>query len=332
MRMPRINQRLASLVVGVIVLAAFAISGLLIVRSITNYNAFAVYLGGRHMGYINYIADLTSEAFHNSAVVRLESQRGSQVSVNEIVTITATRAPVADRLLRAEMELRLAAGFTYHIAAVAIYVNNEREVLLRSQRESDQVRIALTEGFTTDYTTHVDFVQPVRFVTQMVDSTFEDFDTVQNSIFRLTRNTGQHYAYTVRDGDTLGSIAGYFGGEATVTRIMDDNGLTSHIIHPNWVLQIYRQLPLLSIITYDDIVTEMAAPMETQTVENEQLALAQQNIVSPGRPGTQRTTVRIVRIDGVEVERRYLDPEIIEAPVAEIIEVGTGEPQLDIRN
>jgi LysM repeat protein len=252
------------------------------------------------------------------------------VHVNETVTISPTRVAAQDRLQRSDMEQRIAAGFTYNVAAVEILVNGVREALMRSQREADQVHAAITEDFTTDYTTYIGFVQPVDFRIYMVSSDFENFDSRENAIFRLQRPTGQHYPYVVQGGDMLGTIATRF--DTTVTRIMSDNNLTSHIIQPGWVLQIYRLLPLLSIITHDEIVTETAAPMETQTVENSNLALAQTNILYQGRPGVQRATLRIVRVNGQEVARYYLDPEIIEPSIAEIIEVGTGEAQLDIRN
>jgi spore germination protein YaaH len=146
----------------------------------------------------------------------------------------------------------------------------------------------------------------------------------------LERAVYQYYFYTVVGGDNLEIIARRFG--TNVARIKSDNNLPSHIIHPGQVLMLYRELPLLTIRTFDDHISDTTAPMETETVENENLNLAVANITTPGSPALVRATLRIVRVNGVEVDRYYLAPQIIEPGVTEIIEIGTGDAEVDIRN
>jgi LysM repeat protein len=326
----RINPVAVSIVswgiagIATIVLLVWFVTGLFI------YNAFAVYIDGEHVGYIPIRDELTSEDFHNYAVISLQnSLAGARVRVNETITIEETRTSNSNRMQQSEMFGRLQTMFTFEIAATAIYVDGNFEVLLRTASCLNHVKHDLEYEFRNDYTVRAEFIEGWEERIYYVDPEEADFWTAEEAYHVLSRPTMQMYPYIVRDGDFLGTIAVRFGTRVDI--IMRDNNLPNTDIFPGDRLYILTSRPLLSVRTFDEIVTIEAVEMPIETRYNPAMAQAMTRTIQEGTPGQQRSVLQIMREDGIERSRTVLDAEVIVEPVARIIEVGTGTGGMEVR-
>ncbi|MCL2047517.1 MAG: G5 domain-containing protein [Defluviitaleaceae bacterium] len=293
-------------------------------------NAFAVYLDGELMGYVQIDSELTSEHFHRQAVNALEARYGNvKVNVEQQVTIEPARTRSSAREPGSVVLSRISNEFTYTIAALAIYVNDSFEALLRTQIELDFVKDMLAERWCNDNTVEYDFVDGWEVRVQSVDPEETDFDTPDQAYWRLDRTEMQHTTYVAVSGDNLGRIAERFG--TSVSRIMGDNNLTSTGIFVGDSLSIYTHLPLLSVRTFDEYPTMELVEMPVKEIENPELSITETRVVQEGQSGQQRVTVRVEYINGVEQSRTTLDPVVVIEPVDHIIERGTGAPTMERR-
>lgn len=307
--------------IAMIAIAIWFITGLLV------DNAFAVYLDDERIGYIALADDLTSEDFHNQAVLSLQAaRRGVRVNVNERVTIEPTRTAARNLEAQGDIIARLnrAGGFTFTIAAHEIWVNDSFEALLRTQSDLNHVRFLLEEHWRNENTVAAEIIGgwEVRTVYVCPDEYDDEFDSPEEAYFRLDRFEMQVYEYTVVSGDNLSAIALRFG--TTVDRIMGHNSLTTTNLTIGQSLLIYTQMPLLSVLTIDETYTTEAIEAPVITNHNADLPRGVPNIVQQGQPGLARVIERVERVNGVERSRTTLDPEVEVEPIAHIIEEGTG--------
>ena len=314
-------------VAGIVIIAL----SIWFVRGLLVDNAFAVYLDDEFIGYIALMEDLTSEAFHEEALLSLQAQRGNvRVRVDQRVTIQATRTAARNREARGDIIARITReGFTFDIAAFAIYVNNEQQALLRTQSDLNHVEFMLQEPWWNENTVSAEFVGGWEIRTMYVCPDETEFDTPDSAYFRLDQTVEQLYTYTIMHGDTLGSIAIQFG--TRVDEIMGRNDLTTSNIFPGETLQIYTQMPLLSVRTFDEIHRDEPIEAPTDTRHNADMPRGVPNIIQQGHSGLARVTERITRVNGVEQSRETLEAETIMEPLPHIIEEGTAEPASDRR-
>jgi len=315
----------SAVAIATIVVVVWFISGLFV------DNAFAVYLDGQLVGHIQMTEGLTSEDFHNQAVITLsQNLGGARVNVTQRVTIEEARVSNNERDTQNYILQVLSRRFTYTLAAIGIHVNGTCEgITLRTQAELDQLKLMLQEIWFNENTVEAQFVEPWLEVTVYVDPNTADFWTPQEAYNRLSRTEMQMYPYVIQRGDSLGRIASRF--DTQESHLWLDNNLTSDVIHPYTTLYVRMARPLLSVRTFDErsIYEDFNAVPEER--ENPDMALATTRIIQQGSPGRQRVVERITRENGVERERETLDAEIILEAIPDIIYVGTGASARDVR-
>jgi len=327
----RINPLVVSLIgwgtlaVVVVAVSFWFITGLLV------DNAFAVYMDDELVGFIPIPAgeEITSEEFHNRAVLSLQAARGgARVRVDQTVTIELARASGNERVGHSDMMGLLIRQFTYQIAAIAIYVRGEPMALLRTMSDLQHVEYLLQERWFNEYTVGAEFVEGWETQIVYVHSE-EEFDTAENAYWRLDTTKLQIYTHTVSDGENLSVIAVRFG--TTVNNIMRDNNLTSPNIRPGDRLQILTYLPLLSVRTFDEIAHMELIEMPVEEIPTPELPLAFTNVIQEGQAGQQQVITRITRESGIERSRETLDAEVLVPPITHRVEVGTGAANVEIR-
>lgn len=91
------------------------------------------------------------------------------------------------------------------------------------------------------------------------------------------------------------------------------------------VLQTGDDLYLTRIVE-EFVIQEEVIPYETQDLRNESLPEGEIRLIQPGKNGIQETTYRKIFENGVEVSNNIVKIVIIEAPVPEVVMVGSQAP------
>jgi len=318
---PRVKKFL-NIGVTVAILGTLAI---MIILRFFSYNALAVYLDDELVGHLPLDRTLTSEEFH-SETIEFHSARLGDIRTAQRITVEPARW-VAARDISARNEVFNAIGFylEYDIMARAIYVNGNREGLVRSDQYVNQIILLMTQRFRNENTIHYEFTAEWEIRHALVNPEEEVLLSTTEAIASLDRNVLTRYPYTVRSGDSWGAIATRFNTYATA--LANLNGMTvSDIIHPGQTLYVNTFRPLLSVVTVDKVVTIEDIPMDVEERPNPDLPAAVINTIEEGSPGQRQVTQLITYVNGVQRgEPEDLEEEILRFPTPRLIEVGTRE-------
>jgi len=326
---PRIIQGLS---IGVIVIALlFAVT--VFANNLIAYNALEVFVGGKSVGYIQMNPDLEASQLQNQAVLQLQSGLGTSVEVIEQVTIQPVRRVARrDMSSQSEMIRLITQNFTYKSWALAIYVDGNRELLLRSQECADTLLEMLAQPWVNEHTVNAGYVTNWELVPELADVQDESvvFLSPLDALARLDRPVTAPVEHTIAQGEFLGTLAIRYG--TTAERIAQENGITTEtILQPGRVLTIYTRRPLLLVRTIDEITITEDIEMDVETRENPDLAQSVSNVLAEGRNGQVRSTTRIIRENGRIISEETLEEQVLIEPLTHVVEIGTGPAAIERR-
>jgi len=294
-------------------------------------NALAVFLDGRQVGYIPMNSETTSASFHNEVVANIEENHQTEVIASQHVTVEPARwVPGRNITERASMVSELGLHMDYQIRVRAIYVNNEREVLVRSDNCIEDIERRITAEWINENTVDSYFDTDWRIETLVVDRDYEGILSPLEAIAVLDRTEIVTYPYTVQPGESLWLLAPRFG--TTVENIALLNNITSDAeLLIGQTLYIRTRRPILSVITIDEFATYAPIEMPVETIYTNEREESTTYIVQEGFPGERRNVQRITRLNGETIQTEQLESEVIHEPVTHIVEVGTRPAVLERR-
>ena len=318
-------RQIAIVVIGLITIISV---GIIMISNALAYNALAVYVDDDHVGYIPLAANWSSEAFHESAIIDLQTRRGVGVSVDQTVTLEPTRAAASEIIQPDAMLSQISTHhFTYRFSAVAIYVwhahylEYRREVLMRSMADVEEAKRQLTYRFQNANTVEYRFDPDWKLVPVEIVEDDATFSTPLEAFQILDRPVRTYIVYTVMTGDTLSVIANEFGVQlADILRINHLN-VNSHI-HAGQQIWVITHAPLLSVITVEETSRVDVLPREVQRIEVETLPRAQTRDIQEGRDGEHTVITRITRRGSVIIYEEEIPGEVIIESVPRIFEIG----------
>lgn len=325
-KVPPIVRHIAIMVTGLATIIAVSI--ILITNAVAD-NALAVFVDGEHVGYIELTAGWNSEAFHEEAVIALQSRRSGVVSVSETVTLEPARAPQGAIYSRNEMLVQIANNhFSYNLTAIAIYAYNPlyqrffREAIMRSYADVQATKYLLTARFRTANTVDIYFDPDWMLVRiEIVDDNVV-FTTPQEAFSRLDRRVRQNLVYVIQSGDTLHGIARAWDME--FTELLRINNITDvrQDIFPGERLNVFVQAPLLNVMIIEETSQVQTIPREVERVYVDTLPPAQTNVRQEGSDG-EGTVITRTKLRGITViEYEEIIGDVITPPVPMIVEVG----------
>jgi len=294
-------------------------------------NAFAVFVDARHVGYIPMNSETTSASFHSEVVANIEDNHQTEVIASQLVTVEPARWVSGRNITeRANMVSRLGIYIDYQIRVRAIYVNNQLEVLVRSEACIADIERRITAEWINENTVDSYFATDWRIETLVVDHDYAGILSPLEAIAVLDRSEIEIFPYIVQDGDSLWGLAPRFG--TTVENIANLNNITTDArLNIGQTLYIRTRRPLLSVITIDEFASYYPIEMPVETIYTNEREESTTYVVQEGFPGERRNVQRITHLNGVVTRTEQLESEVIHEPITHIIEVGTRPVVLERR-
>ena len=324
----KVNPLYRHIAIVVIGLTTIIAVGAILIANAVSDNALAVFVDNEHIGYIQLTAGWSSEAFHEEAIMELQTRRGVGVNVDQTVTLEPTRASPGDISSRDSMLSQIVHNyFTYKFSAVAIYAFNphegryRREALMRSMSEVDSARYLLTQRFQTSNTVYYGFYPDWQLVPVEIDDENVNFQTPQEAFARLDRRIREYVEYTIQSGDTLIGIARAW--EMELAELIRINNITAgSTIMPGQRIWVVQQAPLLSVITIEEVESVVTVPMPVNRVYVTTLQPAHTQVRQDGRDGERRVITRTTRRGTQIIDEEEIYGEYIIEAIPMIVEVG----------
>ncbi len=325
--------------IGLLAGSAALILGLIIygiVWALTNKNALSItFADGKKIGVIPFIKTLTAEQLQAAAVLKLESEIGMKVRVNETVKLTPVHASkkeinsTADRIIT-----EINNAFTYLVEATVFTVNGTEVGALRSVEEYEKVKSALIKPYIDAQpdANIVDsgFVEDVKPVKKFIDKS--ELTTVEKVITNLSAKKEVESSYLVVKGDTLSKIASKNGITIEALLKLNPDFNVNSTLKVGQEFRITTYAPVISVKTVEEDKQTQVYEKEVQTLENPNQYKTYKKVIQYGKNGEKEVTVHITRINGIEYGSEEISFVSKIDPVTEIIEVGTGQTPTTRKN
>lgn len=265
------------------------------------------------------------EVLQNTAVAKLAARLGVNIRVNEQMTSTPIRtsrgnAITKDTLMTAAVQL-----FTYQVEGASIRVNGIEIGIVNSPntaysilREIQESHIPVGSAIVYEETTFVENVEVV--------SVFIDPDEVisRDTVFHILTRTSEYMdTYTTVIGDSPWLVASRAG--MTLERLRELNeGVRLDPLDIDVTLNIVVQRPTISVRTIEEYTRIEPEPAPLETIEMPDQPSSFRRVIHQGQDGQAEVIMRITRLNGMEISRHEHARNIIEEPIPEVLEVGTG--------
>ncbi len=307
------------IVVALIILISIA------VFLLTHKNAQQVFLGDRLIGIIKD-KDLTAEELTNTALAKLKEELGTDVLVNEEITLRPIHAS-KDEIVSTEYALsQIAKLYTFKVSAATIVVDGVEIATVQSEDVAKELLATISSQYVSDdanLTEEPSFVQDVEIVPSYVVEA--DISSSETALSLLTVNSEQGQTYEIKAGDTLYQIA--IDNDMTMSELLEINpDLTeTTVLKIGQEINLIVPVPLLSVVTKEQTTYTETIQKSTEYVNNDEEYKTYRSVISAGSDGSKEVTATITKVNGVEQEREIISETVITEPVAEVVEVGTLE-------
>lgn len=132
---------------------------------------------------------------------------------------------------------------------------------------------------------------------------------------------------TAGESDTFWSIAEN-NGIPVETLIAANPDVVPETLQPGMVLNLNKPQSLLTFKSEQVIDYVEEVPFGTEEVQDDTTLVGTRTVATPGVAGQTAYKAVLVKENGIEVEKRILEQNVISEPVNEVIKVGSKEPEV----
>lgn len=317
------NKGIFILVIVVLILSVVVFSS---VWFFTNKNSIVIFMNGKEIGIIAKEKDFTADYIRQAAEAKLKSSLGGiNIETYDTITTELVHASKKDRVLWEVALNSIYTSFNYKVEAYAIYVNDMKMAIVQTLNDAKAIEENIKRNYYQEglKITEATFVEDVKETPEFVEP--EEIITNDKAYEILTKTLDSEIIYEVKAGDVLGSIA------ADNAMTLEEIGKLNPDLDLGAYLQIGQQIvlkvpkPLLSVQTVERVQYMAVAPMTKQTRENPNEYKTYSKVIQQGKDGQKEVTEDVIRVNGLETERRLVEEKITVDPITEIVEVGTGQ-------
>jgi len=271
-------------------------------------------------------ADLNAGAAagSSSGIVKIEIDE-PDIVIEPVTLPTFTETPIDTQ---EDVENNLVSEIVQHeearINAWEIRVNGSLLGILAAKEDADGLLQDVTDYFLADQDRsifeEIGFAEDVEV--NEVQIYPEDLGNRDEMYTRILEGTMNVKTYTVKDGDSLWSIA--IENNVAMEDIADWNPQYDFpMIHPGDVLSLQEETSLISVRTLEEAHYETDIPFEIIYTDTDSLYEGEEEVVVAGTVGRKDVIGDIVRINGREVDRIEKQVVVLEEPSTQTALRGT---------
>lgn len=289
----------------------------------TNKNAQEVFINGKSIGIIQD-KNVTAEELQNTSIAKLKENLGTDIKVNEEITLKPVHATKQELVSTDYILSKIPDNYTFQLEASAILVNGKEMAVVKNEEEAKKILAQLTSKYIpkdVKLASNPTFVENVELKSKYVSE--DDILTNETAIGLLDVNTLESKKHTVKSGDTLYQIA--INSDMSLKELLKLNPeLTEEsMLKIGQEINIVAAVPLLSVITEEQVTYKEAIPKKIETIENNNEYKTYRKVISAGKDGSKEVTAKVKKVNGIEESRTTISEKVLIEPTIEKVEVGT---------
>jgi murein DD-endopeptidase MepM/ murein hydrolase activator NlpD len=214
------------------------------------------------------------------------------------------------------------------INGYTIYADDKNVGFFKNERDAKRTIDEVMTYFVDDNEKIVDsyFKENVRVEPyKSVAGEFTTFDGSEEALKYVLRGTDEERTHKVKKGENFWIIAENYG-------ISVDNLVVSNPKVKPERLQINQEIslvvpkPLITVATVEDTVYEESIAYATEYIDDSSIYKGDNRIKISGKKGVKEIAAKIIKENGIVVEKEILTEKVISNPVKKIVRKGTKNP------
>lgn len=209
----------------------------------------------------------------------------------------------------------------------ALKIGDKTVAILNSEDSANsvisQVKARYTKSGAKDVSVTVDPAMTVEQKFYRVSEKAPTVSSVADTVNYIVNGTKVIKSYTVKDGDTLWSIAD--ANKTTVDKLMAMNsGKSLKVIKPGDKLSMTATKPMVNVTTTQTYTENQKINFKTVYKKSSSVAKNTRKTKQAGKYGSKTVTATVTTVNGKAVKTVVLSSKVTKKPTNEIIIKGTG--------
>ncbi|MDN5344184.1 MAG: hypothetical protein PWQ18_295 [Clostridia bacterium] len=289
---------------------------------LTAPNALGVIVNGRQ------VATVTKQLDVNQVLQEILQEKGNGsdlgVQVTDQIEYRTVRVNPGEIIDARQLKNILQGSLHFVATATVITIDGQSQLLVKDDHTAAAVFDQLKQAFLPPPGSGV--VQEVKFIEQVAlehrQAQPGEILSPEAALARLKGTASASQEYVVQEGDSLWSIARDHGLLVDDIRAANPE-LQGERLDIGQRLKLTLEQPLLQVmVVYNQEVKE-PVPYAVQVENNSDLLRGQERVIQAGSEGEQQVTYQIVTRNGVQVEKKVLQQQVLKEPVTRVVERGS---------
>ncbi|QGP91802.1 Peptidase family M23 [Neomoorella glycerini] len=285
-------------------------------------NAWAVIINGRQ------VAVVTSRVDVNQVIQDVLKERGAGsyqgLQITDQVDYKKVRVNPREIVDGQQLKNILQGTLHFVAAATVITINGQPELIVRDDSIAEAVLAELKQAYLP--LPGNGEIQEVRFLEQVAyehrPARPEEILSPEAALARLKGTSPASQEYIVKEGDSLWTIAREHGLLVDDIRAANPE-IKGERLDIGQRLRLTTEKPLLQVMVVYSQEVQEPVPYDVKVETNTDLLRGQERVKQAGSEGQRLVTYQVVTKNGVQVEKKVIQEQVLKEPVTKIVERGT---------
>ncbi|RKD22897.1 hypothetical protein BEP19_11720 [Ammoniphilus oxalaticus] len=311
---------------AILVTAPLFITGTTLASHYYNANSttlYYVYVDGEEVGAVddpNRVHSYIQQEIARQREKQIKPKVASELKFKEASSLKEKPNTTETlKLLEREIKFSAAAKSLSIDGKIAGYVSDQQDVsaLLNEVKgkygplpEADEEATTVVD-FKEDVKIKNDEVSPRKVITaEQLKTLIED-------------GTLEQVTHTVTEGDTLSMIAEQYDIKTKDIIRMNPELTEESLLQLGQNINVTAAKPLLTVRKVEKIKEKIVLDYSLEVEMNEEMYRGDSRVIQAGQEGLKEITYEIVEENGLEIEKKVIDEQIISEPISKIMQRGT---------
>ncbi|MTI46235.1 peptidoglycan DD-metalloendopeptidase family protein [Sporosalibacterium faouarense] len=330
----KFNKRNKIIIASVIVAVIVVVSGSLALRNTQvmknletqslEANAYKVYFGGVEVGIVRNSQEATQVL--QEIQKELIEKNDMDIAIDQDLSFESVNVDEEALTLTEKLKKNIKNNMTYEIYASALYIDGKRIGAMESEEQAEKlleevketyVGRAREEGSEIEEILIVENVEIKREKTPI--SSVYDY---QEMLDLVQKGTTEKRVHKVARGESYWGIANKY--DLSVDDLVSANpDKDSTLIHPGDELNLIVPKPYLTVETYENQIFRDKIDFNKEVKYTSSLYSDQKTVQKAGVYGEKEVFAKVIRHNGVEVEKEVMKEVVISDPKVQVELQGT---------
>lgn len=287
--------------------------------------SFEVYFDGNYVGNIrdkdNFEQVLGD--YRNT----FQEENHAEVAISNTVEYLPSHVDDDEISTHDDIVTNIESKIEYNILAYGIKVDGKILGELKTEEEAENILGKIKEPYEimmedSEILT-LEFAQNVEIVQNEVSK--YEIDDEKKLLQYLQKGTTEEQTHIVEEGDNFWTISSQYN--LTVDELISANAtVDTELIHPGDELSLIIPKPYIGVRTVELASYEEKIPFETEYEKVSWLYNDEYSVKKSGEYGIREVNAKIIKEDGIEIDREVVEEDIIYEPVTKVVYNGTIAP------